>query len=93
MCRKSLVESDFKSKFRKCGILGAVIEHCDAFGKQNQKPQKGFLSIEDEIDSILNLNLKLKCVDLQFVSGSLVHRATTSLEPKPAKHKNRKNVF
>jgi len=67
------------------GKTKLLIEHCDAFGKQNQKPQKGFLSIEDEIESILNLDLKFSsnigivinwgrsAIEYKDIKGPLIH--------------------
>jgi len=33
-----------------------VIEHCDAYSEQNKAPQKGFLSLKDEIQAITKIN-------------------------------------
>ena len=35
-----------------------VIEHCDALNKKNINPKKGFLSIEQEIETLKNINDK-----------------------------------
>jgi len=40
------------------GKTKLVIEHCDAYSNINYNPQKGFLPLIDEIDSILKVNLK-----------------------------------
>ncbi|WP_286263179.1 DUF4862 family protein [Thalassotalea atypica] len=37
-----------------------LIEHCDAFIPE-QSPEKGFLSLEDEIDTVTTINKKLSC--------------------------------
>ena len=33
-----------------------VIEHCDSYSEQNKAPQKGFLSLKDEIQAIIKIN-------------------------------------
>ena len=40
------------------GKTKLLIEHCDSYSNMNHKPQKGFLPLIDEIDSILKVNLK-----------------------------------
>ena len=40
------------------GNTNILVEHCDAFTKENPNPQKGFLSIENEISAIKQANDK-----------------------------------
>ncbi len=57
---QSDVEKLYESLKEICGWdwYGAkiVIEHCDAYSEQNKIPQKGFLSLEDEIQVITKIN-------------------------------------
>ena len=67
------------------GKTKLLIEHCDAFSNENLNPQKGFLSIEDEIDSILMLNSKYdsnigvvinwgrSAIEYKDINGPLLH--------------------
>ena len=38
------------------GNTRVIVEHCDAYNEKNTKPKKGFLSIDDEIKAVKQIN-------------------------------------
>ena len=56
--RESFLMSLLELASWEWGNTNILIEHCDAFTKENPNPQKGFLSIENEISAIKQANDK-----------------------------------
>jgi len=67
------------------GDIQILIEHCDSFNKNNINPQKGFLTLDEEINTIIKINEKY---DSNF--GIVINWGRSSIECRsikgPIKH-------
>jgi len=83
--KNSLVLSLIELASWDWGKTKLLIEHCDAYSNMNINPQKGFLPLKDEIDSILKVNLKCSSnygivinwarsvIEYKNIEGPLIH--------------------